>query len=164
MNQYRYEKKSRVNITLFDFIIILFFAFSCLKNSKVPKKGILLKVDDDFSAMSGKEGMHKATLFYFASTGVILRNNSYPLEGKESLGALFAKDDDSEFKLTWVPRFEKLSLSGDIGYTYGVYTNKGKATGNVSKGTYVTIWEKQKEGTWKFVLDTGTQGLPEDLK
>ena len=30
-----------------------------------------------------------------------------------------------------------------------------------TRGTYVTIWQKQTDGSWKFVLDTGTQGLPE---
>lgn len=28
------------------------------------------------------------------------------------------------------------------------------------RGTYVTIWEKT-DGIWKFVLDTGNQGLGE---
>jgi ketosteroid isomerase-like protein len=39
-----------------------------------------------------------------------------------------------------------------------------KSNGVISRGTYVTIWEKQKDGTWKFVMDTGTSGLPEKSK
>jgi ketosteroid isomerase-like protein len=27
------------------------------------------------------------------------------------------------------------------------------------EGTYVTIWKKGQNGNWKFVLDTGNQGL-----
>ena len=27
------------------------------------------------------------------------------------------------------------------------------------EGTYVTIWKKDADGNWKFVLDTGNQGL-----
>jgi ketosteroid isomerase-like protein len=38
---------------------------------------------------------------------------------------------------------------------------KVKATGEINKGTYLTIWEKQPDGSWKFVVDTGTQGLSE---
>jgi len=33
---------------------------------------------------------------------------------------------------------------------------------SVEKGTYITIWQKQANGNWKFVLDTGTQGLPDE--
>ena len=53
----------------------------------------------------------------------------------------------------------KFLQSGDIGYTYGIHTNTEKATGKITKGTYITIWQKQSDGKWKFVLDTGTQGL-----
>jgi ketosteroid isomerase-like protein len=158
------KKKNLVNIMLFGFIIIYFFVISCNKSSKESIKGILLKTDRDFSAMSAEKGMHKAFLFYIDKEGVMLRNNAFPLEGKESLSALFVKGDDTGFTLRWEPLFEKLSQSCDLGYTYGIFSQTNKSTGQVSKGTYVTIWEKQGDGTWKFVLDTGTQGLPEQSK
>jgi ketosteroid isomerase-like protein len=62
--------------------------------------------------------------------------------------------------LSWNPLFEKISENGDLGY-YGIHTTLEKASGEVTKGTYITIWEKQTDGNWKFVLDTGTQGLPD---
>ena len=63
--------------------------------------------------------------------------------------------------LSWEPVYEKISESGELGYTYGIHSNLEKATGKISKGTYITIWKRQSDGSWKFVLDTGTQGLPE---
>ena len=72
------KKKNGVNIMLFVFIIILIVTLSCAKNTKNPSTGILLQTDRDFSAMSVKEGMFKAFLFYIAEDGVILRNNSFP--------------------------------------------------------------------------------------
>jgi ketosteroid isomerase-like protein len=114
--------------------------------------------------MSARDGMHKAFLYYFANDGVMLRNNLYPLQGRDSLISIFAKNSDSAFILTWKPLFEKLSQSGDLGYTYGVYTRTTKQSEVVSRGIYATIWAKQKDGSWKFVLDTGTQGLPEASK
>jgi ketosteroid isomerase-like protein len=155
------KKKNVFNIMLFVFILIFFCIICCTKSSKVPTTDILLQTDRDFSATSVREGMHKAFLMYFADDGVLLRNNSYPLRGKRSLEALFANGTDSSFTLSWEPVFEKLSASRDLGYTYGIFTNKDKFTGKISKGTYVTIWIKQRDGNWKFVLDTGTQGLPE---
>lgn len=134
---------------------------SCSERSNSDSSGALLNVDRDFSDMSVKEGMFSAFLFFIADEGVILRNNSYPSKGKERLRDYYTGKSDSSFVLIWEPLFEKISGNGDLGYTYGTYTNTEKASGEVSRGTYVTVWQKQKDGSWKFVLDTGTQGLPE---
>jgi len=155
------KKKNGVNIMLFVLIIILIGVLSCSKSSKNQTKGILLQTDRDFSAMSVKEGMHKAFIYYIADDGVILRNNSYPASGKKTLEARFAGKSDSSFVLSWEPLSEKISESGDLGYTYGVQARNNKSTGEITKGTYVTIWQKQIDGSWKFVLDTANQGLSE---
>jgi len=156
------KKKNGVNIMLFVFIINLFFILSCSKNAKNPASDVLLQTDRDFSGMSVKEGMFKAFLYYIADDGVILRNNSYPSKGKETLKERFAGKSDSDFVLSWEPLFAQISQSGDLGYTYGIHTNTNKITGEITKGTYITVWQKQTDGTWKFVLDTGTQGLSDE--
>ena len=51
----------------------------------------------------------------------------------------------------------KLPQAGDLGFTYGIYNLEIKDT--VLKGTYVSIWKKQKDGKWKFVLDSGNEGV-----
>jgi len=84
-----------------------------------------------------------------------------PSQGKEALRKRFAGKSDSSFVLSWDPLFEKISESGELGYTYGIHTTLVKATGQISKGTYITIWQMQPDGNWKFVLDTGTEGLPD---
>ena len=154
-------KKNGFNIMLFVFIMILFMNLSCNDPSESKSEGVLLKADRDFSDMSVKEGMFKAFLFFIADDGVILRNNSYPAKGKETLRQYYEGKSDTAFILSWDPVYEKVSGNGDVGYTYGIWTNTVKETGAVSKGTYATVWEKQKDGSWKFVLDLGTQGLPE---
>lgn len=30
-----------------------------------------------------------------------------------------------------------------------------------NKGTYVSVWKKDNKGEWKFVLDSGNEGLDE---
>jgi ketosteroid isomerase-like protein len=34
-----------------------------------------------------------------------------------------------------------------------------KADSSKSQGKYVTIWKKQADGSWKFVLDGGNEGI-----
>jgi len=155
------KKKNGFNIMLFVFMAILIIIFSCAKKNQKKMTGILLQTDREFSEMSLKEGMFVAFLAYIADDGVILRDNSYPEQGKEKLQARFEGRSDTSFVLTWEPLFEKIAESGEIGYTYGTHTNLDKATGTVTKGTYVTIWLKQPDGSFKYILDSGTQGLPE---
>jgi ketosteroid isomerase-like protein len=153
-------KKNGFNIRLFVFIIGLLTILSCAKNSADKSKGILLQTDRDFSAMSVKEGMFSAFIYYIADDGTILRDGEYPAKGKETLRKRFEGRSDSSFILSWEPLFEKISESNDLGYTYGIHTTTIRATGEITKGTYITVWQKQPDGSWKFVLDTGTEGLP----
>jgi ketosteroid isomerase-like protein len=152
-------KKNGVNIMLFVFIIIFIGILSCSKSSKNQTTGLLLQTDKDFSAMSVKEGMHKAVVKYMAEDAVVLRNNSFPSKGKKEIESRFTHKIDSIFVLNWEPLFEKISECGDIGYTYGIHTDSNKLTGEITKGTYVKIWQKQSDGSWKFVLDAGARGL-----
>jgi ketosteroid isomerase-like protein len=51
-----------------------------------------------------------------------------------------------------------ISASGDLGYTYGTFEfrsiNKdGKPV--IAHGKYTSIWKRQKDGSWKVVLDMG---------
>jgi hypothetical protein len=155
------KKKNAFNIMLFVFIIDLFLIFSCAKDIKKSTAGVLIKTDREFSDLSAKNGMNKAFLEFVAENGVLLRNNSFPVSGRKSISDLFLKGSDTSFVLIWEPLFEKISETGDLGYTYGVYKSIERTTGKIQKGTYITIWEKQKDGSYKFVIDSGTNGLPE---
>ena len=100
--------------------------------------------------------MKKAFLEYMQEETVLLRPKRMPIIGAEAVDYLSSLNDSS-FILTWVPKGANVSKSADMGYTYGVYTLKMNDT--AYQGTYVTIWQKQPEGEWKFVLDTGTEGV-----
>lgn len=155
------DKKKGFNLMLFVFIANLFVIFSCRNDLKNPDPEVLMRADRDFSSMSVREGMFKAFLQYIEEEGVILRDNSLPLKGREVLLQAYSGRSDTTFVLSWEPLFGKISDSGDLGYTYGIWTNTEKSTNQITKGTYLTIWHKQVDGSWKFVLDTGNQGLPE---
>lgn len=48
---------------------------------------------------------------------------------------------------------------GDYGYTSGRYERQGKgADGKMTtmRGSYLTVWRKQKDGAWRVVYDTGS--------
>ena len=121
----------------------------------------LLKIDKEFSRYSREVGPNKAFLNYIDDSAVLLRPNCYPIVGRDKIVERYT-EPDTGFMLTWVPSFAYVSDNGDLGYTYGIYTMQSisaEGEAETNNGTYVTIWKKNKEGNWKFVLDTGNPGL-----
>ena len=106
--------------------------------------------------MSQEKGMKAAFLHYMDSSGVLLRENHYPIIGKDAQEYI-KHSNDSAFTLTWQPRSADAAKSGDLAYSFGTYTLHTKDT--VIKGTYVSIWKKQNDESWKFVLDAGNSGV-----
>jgi ketosteroid isomerase-like protein len=145
--------------------LLLFFTFIGLMacQQDVEKiKAELLQTDSEFSALSKAKGMNEAFKTYLAEDGVMLRPNMNPVEGKTMIIQKLLSSSDTSFTLTWKPSFADASLSGDLGYTYGIYTISRKDEyGNAieAHGTYLSIWKKDKEGKWKFVVDTGNAGI-----
>jgi ketosteroid isomerase-like protein len=119
----------------------------------------LIRVDQEFSALSREKGMKHAFLTYAADSVVLLQSQAMPLVGKKSMAGAFEGFADTGFTLTWEPLFADISHSGDLGYTYGLYTRITKADSSTTRGKYVTIWRRQQDGEWKYVLDGGNEGL-----
>jgi ketosteroid isomerase-like protein len=138
------------------FIPIIFVFISFKANQITGQVGQLIKADKEFSELSRQKGMRYAFLQYVDDAGVLLRKNHYPLVGQDAKN-LIRKIDDSSFTLTWEPSAAFIARSGELGYTYGVYRSRSRDT--TTQGTYVTIWKKQKDGKWKFVLDSGNEGV-----
>ncbi len=121
----------------------------------------LKNADIDFSNLSREKGIKEAFIAYTAENGVLLRPFMMPVVGYDAVKK-FMEEGDSNFQLTWEPLYADVSESGEMGYTYGLYTavfRDEKGVENSGRGTYVSIWKKDKNGNWKFVLDTGNPGL-----
>ena len=100
--------------------------------------------------------MKKAFIEYIDNEGILLRPDHPPIVGADAIDFL-SQVNDSSYTLTWNPGGGELAASADLGYTYGVY--KLEMRDSVLRGTYVSIWKKQKDGRWKFVLDSGNPGI-----
>src|SRR6266446_3592883 len=125
---------------------------------KTPKGSDLLrKLEADFAKAVAEHG-HDAFVSYFAEDGVELEDG----------GGIKTKDDmrkesawPPDFSLTWAPVKADMAASGDMGYTYGNYELKSKDKDGqlvTHYGKYASIWKKQKDGSWKVVLDMGNSG------
>lgn len=140
-------------------IVASFCLISCSNPSGLEKlRQELMDADLAFSELSSEKGMNHAFISYCAEDGVLLRPESMPVTGKAAISELVSQNDDSAFQLTWEPLDAKVSKSGDLGFTYGIFTMELKDGTASQQGTYVSVWIKEKDG-WKFVLDTGNEGL-----
>ena len=119
---------------------------------------VLLKVDKEFAAMSAAKGMKNAYLEYIDSNGVLLRPNSLPIVSAEAVDYIISLKDTG-YVIEWKPSKAVVAKSLELGYTYGVYKIEVPASGNIIFGTYITIWKKQAEGNWKFILQSNNEGV-----
>lgn len=143
------------------YLILLVFLISCNSNTDISiVEEELILTDNEFSELSVREGFATAFESYCATDGVILRPELMPVIGKTAVMATMSKSDDSQIKLSWEPQFARAASSGELGYTYGLYTIRDLSDSILQRGTYVTIWEKKEDG-WKFLLDSGNEGLGE---
>ncbi|MEO6129420.1 MAG: hypothetical protein ABIP30_13820 [Ferruginibacter sp.] len=149
--------------------IILIFLFSCTVKKKEEaidmsgEKAKLIQADKAFSDLSEKEGMKNAFLEYIDSNGVLLKGDHMPIIGANAIDYLI-QVSDTAFTLNWQPQHAFVSKSADLGYTYGIYALHSNTRDTVLYGTYVSIWKKQADGKWKFVLDSGNEGIGDEAQ
>jgi ketosteroid isomerase-like protein len=142
---------------LFHFAFVIFFLFSCAENKPSATSQVLIDADIAFSDYSVKNGIQKAFIEFADDSIVLLKPNRMPIVGKQSLIASYAGKSDSGLVLSWKPEKALIAQSGDLGYTYGIWTFI--APGDTSQGTYLTVWKKNAAGQWKYIADTGNDGL-----
>jgi ketosteroid isomerase-like protein len=144
------------------FIFSIGVLFSCTEKKPSPNPQVLLDADIAFSDYSVKYGMQKSFIEFADDSVVILKDQNMPLVGKQSLIASYVGKSDSGFVLSWKPAKAIIAESGELGYTYGFW--KFVAKGDTAQGTYMTVWKKDPKGNWKYIADTGNDGLAPDLK
>ena len=143
--------------------VFLFIAGICLCScNEQAEKSVyadtkeVLRADMQFSDMCRQIGMRKAFTQYMDNEGTLLRPDHLPIVGAEAINYISMLNDTS-YILSWKPLHADIAVSGDLGYTYGVYELTLPDT--TFKGTYVNIWKKEKDGEWKFVLNSDNPGL-----
>jgi len=101
---------------------------------------------------------------HYASDAVVATPGR-TVKGTEAINKAMADDlADPSFSLTFVNDKTDVAASGDLAYTSGTYSVSytDPATKKVvnGAGTYVTVFRKQADGSWKAVADIATPGAP----
>jgi ketosteroid isomerase-like protein len=111
----------------------------------------LLAVDRDFSDASLERTLGVAFEAFAAPDGIAVGGGQF-VYGPAAIGEAFAATPEDH--VSWVPRFSAAAESGDLGFTVG---DASFILPDVSFYTkYVTVWQKQNTGEWRFVADFGS--------
>ena len=143
--------------------LVPILAVSCTAKKKqepafIDYQAEMIAADRDFSKLSEEKGMRFALLQYIDGKGVLLRPNAAPLVGGNAI-SFISQGNDTSYIMTWEPSGGTVAKSGELGYTYGVYSLKPNDKDTIYYGTYVSVWKRQPDGKWKFALETGNEGI-----
>lgn len=121
----------------------------------------LLKADRDFLAATQLRKVDGWMEFMTEETTI---SRDKPYSGLAAIRSVVAEDfKDPNFQLTWDPEVAILMESGKMGYTSGHYV--AVVSGPDKKpakfgGQHLTVWQKQKDGSWKVLWDGGSSTGP----
>jgi ketosteroid isomerase-like protein len=148
------------------FFLILTMCSSLLHPQTLAKNGdggaAVHEADMAFAQATKQSGLD-GWMSYFADDAYLGTNPAVrgKLELRRFYTNLFSRRD---LKFEWTPDHAEIFKSGILGYTSGRYTmsftNFQGATVSQT-GSYVTIWQKQPDGSWKVLSDFGSQDKPE---
>jgi ketosteroid isomerase-like protein len=142
--------------------LVLIFSLPVLAADKDKLKAELARMEDAFCAMGREKGL-LAAFEHFAAPDVAFvdtdpRQWRGPAAVRERMGA-----DQPGVTLTWSALFTDVSDDGTLGYNWGRYESRrpgpdGKEV--VRGGFFLTIWKRQPDGKWRYVMDAGAPDRP----
>ncbi len=136
-------------------VLALLVLAGCCREPK-GDPSVLIATDQAFSRMSVEKGLNAAFIFYAADSVVKIRDGNFPITGKANMVKAYGARPDTGMVLRWKPVIAEVGAANDLGYTFGEWELYLKAKDTTMYGNYLSIWKKQHDGTWKYVLDAGS--------
>lgn len=134
-------------------VVTLLLAMLAVLRAETPAESVRVMVDAErkFYQTGQEKGTRAAFLEFLAEDGIVFRPG--PVNGKEA----WSKRPETGLDLVWEPTFAVMARSADFGFDTG--PAKWKANKSDAKfsgyGYFISVWKKQKDGSWKVALDCG---------
>jgi ketosteroid isomerase-like protein len=116
----------------------------------------MVKTEQAFSKMAEEKNTRDAFMAFIADDGLLFRPGA--VNGKKwMLEHPAPPPGDKKPLLAWQPSYAGMAASGDMGFTTGPWEAKADIKDEKPQGYghFVTVWKKQADGSWKFVVDLG---------
>lgn len=119
----------------------------------------LMAQDRAFAAAADEDGVQAAFQTFARDDAVSFSPGQEPYEGPAGVDRRFSSWPPGG-RLFWEPRFARVSARGDMGWTWGealFVSSEGESL----TSWYVTIWQRDLDGVFKWVVDIRIDGPPE---
>ena len=117
----------------------------------------LRAADVAFARDAERLGAGEAFGRYAAPDAQMFSSSGEFITGPQAITASFGPAvANSSF--TWQPVYGEISSAGDLGFTVGnavVTLERQDGAGVVRYSKYLTVWKRQRDGAWKYVVDGG---------
>lgn len=131
------------------------FGFAACGPDPVAVRREVLETERAFERRVADNGMAEAFTHFAADSAVILRGGQL-IKGRQAIKAFYDHTVLDNFSLKWEPTHITVARSGDLAYTYGMYTfTSTDSAGQVhpDTGAFHTVWQRQPGGAWRYVWD-----------
>lgn len=119
-------------------------------------RDLVRSADSSFSDLSYRMGIP----FAFSNTATadaVIFGDPQLIVGPPAIRK-FLEARSAQSSLVWQPVFAWVAESRDLGFTIGEYTSTQRGSSGAAiqrTGKYLTVWRRQSDGTWRFVVDGG---------
>jgi ketosteroid isomerase-like protein len=143
------------NFQIFKFQIIVFLLFSLSTFAQDPKQKEnlqkIVETEKAFAQASIDKGTKNAFLEFLNKESVVF-DKSMSVNGLE-----YWQNIDFKGVTTWTPVLAEISGSLDLAYTVGNFQFHNNTADEKPStfGSFVTLWKKQVDNTWKVAVDMG---------
>lgn len=135
---------------------------SAMKDTPMPRmQGALEAIrsaDNDFSRDATRLGTGEAFGRYAADDAQIFSGPGEFISGPRAITQSFGPTTTKN-SLVWHPVHGEVSAAGDLGFTVGnaVFTGEREdGAPLVRYSKYLTVWKRQRDGSWRYVVDGGS--------
>ncbi|MGH8371036.1 MAG: YybH family protein, partial [Gammaproteobacteria bacterium] len=135
--------------------------FAAAKPSVPDHNQTLVQAEYAFAQAVQQHGLRDGFLMYLDDHAITFAPQ--PMDAK----TFYASRTAGPSTLSWYPVMARLAASSDFGFTTGPWqvsftTRDGKPA--IVHGDYVTIWHRNADGTWRWLLDAGVEHAPSSGK
>jgi ketosteroid isomerase-like protein len=140
-----------------------------IDNIVINKDSVLnaiMEIDAKWSETAGQKGYNKSRADFADEKAINLLNGKMPLVGREAIIQFAESNPDTGYTIKWKPLKGDMAESCDLGYTYGswqLFTKSKTGKDTTLYGNYITVWKRQADGSWKYVIDGGSD-TPQEVK
>ena len=129
---------------------------------KEALKAELAKMEDAFCAMAKEKGIRAAFEYFAAPDVAFVDTDPRRVRGLAAVRERMGPDQPG-VSVTWSAMFTDVSDDGTLGYNWGRYEWRSPGADGkerIRTGFFLTIWKRQPDGSWRYVMDNGAPDKP----